>query len=148
LNLYKNSPPNKYELLLFNLCKTLLQTSINSCLWTSIPNKYELLSLNQYKIGEFYTGSNVGVHTCWRRVLYWFKGRSSYLFGDEYCTGSKVGIHTYLGKILYWFKDRSSYLFGKTFLQTSMNSCFWTSIKLFPNEYELLPLNQYKIVPT
>ena len=77
--------------------------------------------------GEFYTGSKVGVHTCLRRVVYWFKGRSSYLcggefytgsylFGDEYYTGSKVGVHSYLGTILYWFKGRNSYLFEENFI--------------------------------
>jgi hypothetical protein len=44
--------------------------------------------------GEFYTGSKTGAHTCLRRVLYWFKGRSSYLCGGEFYTGSKVGVHT------------------------------------------------------
>ena len=43
---------------------------------------------------EFYTGSKIGVHTCLRRVLYWFKGRSSYLCGGEFYTGSKTGVHT------------------------------------------------------
>ena len=44
--------------------------------------------------GEFYTGSKTGAHTCLRRVLYWFKGRSSYLCGGEFYTGSKTGVHT------------------------------------------------------
>ena len=48
--------------------------------------------------GEFYTGSKVGVHTCLRRVLYWFKGRSSYY-----------------RRVLYWFKGKSSYLCGGEF---------------------------------
>jgi hypothetical protein len=34
--------------------------------------------------GEFYTGSKVGVHSYLGTILYWFKGRNSYLFEENF----------------------------------------------------------------
>ena len=69
---------------------------------------------------EYYTGSKVGVHTYLGTILYWFKGRSSYTFGNNFILVQKQEFILIWRKVLYWFKGRSSYLFEESFILVQM----------------------------